>query len=281
MYTVDPSGDLVGYSAWPWDPVYAPVVGCFVEGRLKHVAPCDLQPQEAGIEGPEGRCWFRMPVEGGLARMIEADRGSVALMRLEDGEPVRFRQEGAPEPKSRSVEEIALLGRGPARPQDGFASFLTLPVAYQLEVVFLDLLRRWPDPQARVAYLEALSDGRLTVLQVRNQLMQSSEFWAREFGLGQRVGGLLTAGVWKSLTQQGLLVESYRPLKPFRVASHAELPTPDYVSLLYRTFLGREADPAGLKHYSYVADAQGRAAVALELSREAAHRGLLVTVVED
>ncbi len=312
MFTLLPSDEVVGWSAWPWDRLYTPVVGCFVSGALVATAACDLEKIGTGappsmafhararrrllrelgrpaplppppMDGPSDRVWFRMAVDSAVAARLRAGDPAVRIERLEDGALVpNFHAPASADEMRRGAPVEVLLdapeGEQPER-LDGFAAFLTAPPLHQLEVAFFEYLRRLPETGARRGYLPKLESGEITVLDLRRFILESDEFKARRVGYGARLGASLTSGVWNRLKALPTLNDGHRPLAPFALAEWEGRPTADFVQHAYQTLLGRPADSGGLAHYVHVSDVQGRAAAARELSRWAACRGVFVEVV--
>ena len=314
MFTLLSSDAVVGYSVWPWDRLYTPVVGCFVSGALVATAACDLEKMNLGappsmaflarvrrrvmrelgrpvalppppMDGPSDRVWFRMAVAPKVAARLRAGDPAVRIERLEDGALVpAFHPAASPAAESRrgrAPVEVLLDAPEGDRPErlDGFAAFLTAPPLHQLEVAFFEYLRRLPETGARRGYLPRLESGEITVLDLRRFILESDEFKARRVGYGARLGAALTSGTWNRLKALPTLNDGHRPLKPFALAEWDGRPTSEFVAHAYDTLLGRPADPGGLAHYVHVSDTEGRRATAEQLSRWAACRGVFVEVI--
>jgi hypothetical protein len=284
MFAISPGGELVGYSEWPWDRLYAPVVGCFASGRLQAIAVCDEEPQRVGLKGPPIRCWFRMRVAPDILRKLTAEDPDVQLGRLEDGAPVkRAGGQGAVTPdRSRLIRVEDLLSGGEAfRPTtlDGFPTLLTAPVPQQVDCMYLDILGRPVDPGGYGNYGVQVENGQLSLLQLRKALMASEEFVNRRVTIAERVGALVTSHMWLEFSSLDSPGQRFRPLPAFRISDYASLDTEGFVSICYELLLSRVVDPVGMAHYSYMAENEGRLAVAVELSREAAHRGVFLDVM--
>ena len=314
MFTVLESDEVVGFSAWPWDRLYTPVVGCFVSGALVATATCDQEPMQVGrapsmafhararrrlmrelgrpirlgpppLNGPGARVWFRMTVPVAAAERLRAHDPAVRVERLEDGALVAHHAAQALSPSTSStvVPIEALLDAPEAaadHPLDGFAAFLTSPPLHQLEVAFFEYLRRLPEQEARRGYLPRMESGEITVLNLRAFILASDEFKARRVGYGARLGASLTSHAWTRLASLPSLVAGHRPLAPFRLGDYVDRSTPEFVEAAYQVMLGRPSDPGGLAHYVHVSDTEGRKVAALELNRGAASRGVYLEIVD-
>ena len=282
MFVVDRNNELVGYSEWPWDSLYAPVVGCFVDGRLQAIAVCDHEPQQkVRIGGPPHRIWFRMRVRTETREALEAGDKSAVLLRLEDGAPVpRVGQDAEAEQRLRSVEEI--VSRAPAQqrvPLDGFETFIGAPASHRLDVTFLDYLNRLPDPVARVRYLDQMEQG-MSILQVRNDVMNSEEFRERGLTISDRIGALITSPMWRTLEQFEPLGERRPRVREIRMSDYADMSDLDFVSAFHVECHGDEASEATRVGLAGLASARGRAIVASLFIRDAANGGQFLRVID-
>lgn len=285
MFTITPGGELVGYSEWPWDRLYTPVVGCFQAGRLQTYALCNQEPQPASLRGPPLRYWFRMRLAADLLRRLLEQDADVRLIRLEDGMPVNRAPQGdSGEPDgSRLVRVEELLSGGEARRPatlDGFPILLTAPIPQQVDCVYLDILGRPVDLGGYANYGGRVESGDMSLLDLRDMLLESEEFANRRIGVSERVGSLMTSHMWRELSRLESPGQRFRALTPFRICDYDDVDAGTFVSACYTLLLGRVADPTGLAHYSYMSEQEGRLAVAIELSREAAHRGVFLNVVD-
>lgn len=285
MFVVRPGGELVGYSEWPWDRLYAPVVGCFYAGRLQTFAICNQEPQRGSLKGPAIRCWFRMKLAADLLRRLLEDDPDIRLIRLEDGVPVsRAGQNRSSETDGSALVSVeALLSGGEARRParlDGFPLLLGAPVVQQVDCLYLDILGRPVDPAGYASYGVGVVNGDMSLLALRDALLESEEFANRGITVSERVGSLITSHMWHELSRLESPGQRYRPIPPFAIRDYATMDTEAFVTACYDLLLARPVDPTGLAHYAYMAEQEGRFAVATELSREAAHRGVFLNVVE-
>ncbi len=312
-FAFGPADELIGYSLWPWDSLYRPVVGLFVGGRLSGHAVCDLTrpvfmpvvavtlqarairklrgvritPQPIALEGPDAPCWFRMIVAPEIVGRLRQGDPTVRLARLEDGEAVvwaerRVEAPGATPPSGPLTVEalLALKSAEPPRtPLDGFPAFAETPFTHQLDITFVELLRRLPDPPAREGYLPQLQSGAITLFDLRRMVMESEEFRARRIGLQDRVGALYTSTLWHDLANWPTLAARARRPVVFCIDGLQDRSDTAFVDAAYKVFLDREPDEAGRAHYLHVAATSGRRAVAVELGRWARLRGETVDVV--
>ena len=197
--------EIVGYSIWEADPFYTPVVGCFVDGMLESAATCGLsriqiagdvstlrwrsrvkrllkrlvgrpvsQPNimRLSVPEPDAPAWFRMRLRSEVLQRIKGGDPAVRLERLEDSRTMQMWCDGNPVTTSMDGPQVveALLEEPWVEgglTLDGFPAFLTAPAQFQLEVVFVEYLRRLPEVGARDTYLPALQNGQASVLDLR------------------------------------------------------------------------------------------------------------------
>ena len=228
--------DVAGYCIWPWDRNYSPVVGCFVDGALQATAACNLHraaveqlPQTLGLRsrvkrrllrfigrsatqtsfaipmgtsGTEEPVWFRLSLPTHIVERLRLSDPAVRLERLEDSVVLSRFGENAAAPASDVARVETLFHQAEVshhEPLDGFASFLKASPQFQLEIAFVEYLRRLPEKEARDAYLPGLQARHLTVLDVRKFILASDEFKRRRVGYGSRLGASLTSGLWRKL----------------------------------------------------------------------------------
>lgn len=274
MFIFDRSREIVGYSFWPYDSIYTPVVGCFRDGRMVAVSPCNLMPQSGPLPGPRHAWWFRMRVDPETRFRLESGDPSVKLLRLEDGAhvPPAFAVEADANPLRR-VEE--LVSHTPATQPvalTGFASFAAAPVTHQLEVAYLDVLGRRTDPGAYDAYLPRMETG-FTILQLRDELMLSDEFRNRHVAVSDRVGALITSPMWSELAASEPLGEWRRPLRRIRVSDYDGLDDDAFVRRLQSDCHGQEPHPSDMPWLLEVTRSEGREWLASVMVRDSAQGG--------
>ena len=301
MYVIHQE-EVIGFSQWPWDQAYTPTVGLFAGGRLVAHALCDgmrpeympevsrallarvrrkltgvrVRPVPIDLAGPDTPCWFRLtPAADLLDRIRNSDR-TVYLARLEDG--VRLHTPGetaTPRPVDgrRTVEDI--LDRDPDidQPRDGFPYFAQTPRTHQLDIAFIDLLRRLPDPDARASYLPQLEHGQITLTDLRRMVMASEEFQKRRIGPNDRIGATMTSPLWREIVQWESPGTDRRSAQIFDLAAHTEEKDEAFIETVYRIFLRRGSDPDGRAHYLHMLNTQGRRDVVDELARWSASNG--------
>ena len=274
MYIFDRSREIVGYSVWPWDSIYTPVVGCFRDGRLVQTSACDLLPQQ-GMGGPRHAWWFRMRVDPDTRFRLESGDPSVRLMRLEDGAavPAAFAVETEPHPLRRVEELVAHVAAVDVLPLVGFTGFVAAPVTHQLAVLYLDVLGRRVDEGGIASYLPRMELG-MTIFQVRDEMMRSEEFRNREITVSSRVGSLVTSPIWNELRKAEPLGEWRRPLSKVRVSAYRDLDDDAFVRALHRDTHGHEADEAAVEWLLEGALDHGRDWIASVLVRDAAQGGV-------
>jgi hypothetical protein len=82
-------------------------------------------------------------------------------------------------------------------PANGFVWFLTLPIVDQIHILYLDLLGRGADPPGLDPRVAKIVSGSATILDVRDEILESHEFQSRESPApDQCVGGWCT---WSGL----------------------------------------------------------------------------------
>ncbi|WP_174300816.1 hypothetical protein [Caulobacter sp. S45] len=277
MYIVTRDGSVVGFSQWPWDQLYTPVMACFVNGRFHTHTACDLAPQTVGLRGPATRCWFRLRLESDLVQRLEDGDPLVRLARLEDGAPVEMADQRRGSLSHGRVEELVSIGFGGRAKLDGFAAFLSAPPSFKADTFYLDLLSRIPEPSGREDLVNDLNGG-MTVFEVRDRFLRSEEFRKRGVGMSDGIGSLITSPLWTDLVRYETPGEQIRPIRSFRVNEHGDLAVDDYVALACGLMLERKPDVAEAVRYKAMAGAEGRLAVAREISREAACNGAFFQV---
>ena len=272
MYIVTRDGSVVGFSQWPWDHLYTPVMACFVNGRFHTHTACDLPPQTVGLRGPATRCWFRLKLERDLVQRLEDGDPLVRLARLEDGAPVERADQSRTPVSHGRVEELVSIGFGGRAKLDGFAAFLAAPPSFKADTFYLDYLKRMPEPSGRSDLVTDLNSG-MSVFDIRDRFLSSHEFRQRGVGMSDGVGSVITSPLWTDLIRYDTPGEQIRPIRTFRVDEHGDLSPQDYVALVCGLMLERKPDPAEAIRYEAMTGPGGRLAVAREISREAACKG--------
>jgi hypothetical protein len=273
MFILDERRDVVGYSSWPWDSVYTPVVGCFEDGRLVETATCDLLPQP-GLDGPEHAWWFRMHLDPALTAKIERGDTSVRIMRLEDGillQPA-FPVAAADQAVLRVEELVARASTVGAVALTGFTAFLRTPLSHQLSILYLDVLGRQIDPGGHATYLARLEAG-MSILQLRAQVLRDGEFRGRHITMTNRLGSLLTSPIWTEIVDAEP-VGAERPVLPeIRLSRYRDLDDQAFLRALHRDCFARDVDEGTA---TWFADSigKGREWVASVLVRDAARANI-------
>lgn len=282
MFVVDRNRELVGYSAWTWDSLYAPVVGCYHHGRLIAHAVCDQEWQDIGLDGPKQRWWFRMRVASDVRQALEDRDPAVRLLRMEDGEPVAFAGPPGRDASSRRawrIEEfLSFTSRRDAR-LDGFTAFLSAPLLHQLDILFLDILNRLPDPEARAHYGERMESGE-SVFRLRGFLLDSEEFTNRRITVSDRVGSLITSSMWHDLAAAEALGTRRSPLRQLRMTDYAALSDEEFATRIHLDCHGDEPSDIARDNFAALAASEGRLLVASLLVRDAAHGGRFYDLVD-
>lgn len=278
MFTIDLSGDLVGYSVWEADPYYSPLVGCYCDGRLEYIAACDRPPERVALDGPAQRYWFRMPVSNRARDLLKAGDPRARVLRCEDALPLAM--EGAEPQPVRHVDDFLTMASRSTMALTGFPAFLAAPAVHQLDILFLDFLGRLPDPAAREHYLDKLNSG-WTPLGLRTELLQSEEFRLRRAKVSRRLGALVTSPIWWLLADAEPLGESRRPLRQYRLDDYAHTSDEAFVATFRDLCPSPYNDDAEPQELERLCREQGREALAGTLIREAAVEGRLVMLARD
>lgn len=276
MFTIDLNGDLVGYSIWDADPYYSPLVGCYSDGRLEHVAACDRLPERVGLDGPTQRCWFRMAVSSHARELLTAGDPRVRVLRCEDAMPLTMA--GATPQPVRHVDDFLTIASRSRTHLTGFPAFLAAPAIHQLDILFLDYLDRLPDPAAREHYLDKLNSG-WTCLSLRSELLQSEEFRLRRMMVSRRLGALVTSPIWSLLDKAEALGETGVALREYRLSNDEQGSDDVFVASLRDLFCDTcKIDTEELQTYCRE---HGREALATMLIREAAVQGRFVVLATE
>jgi len=277
MFIIDTNGDLVGYSVWEPDLLYAPLVGCYSDGRLVAVTASNLPPEDVQLAGPKRRCWFRLPVtEQVRDRLLDGDP-AVKVLRTEDAAPIDMAHGRTPRPLRR-VEDFVTSASRRANDLTGFAAFLGAPFAHQLDILFLDFLGRLPDPGARQHYMSQIKGG-MSPLTLRNELLASLEFHNRQLTVSDRVGSLVTSPIWWQLAEAEPLDELRAQIPQLSIAELDGLSDRDFASRLLAACSRDEASDGELDEFEALCREQGRNAAAADLVRHAAGDGIFVSLV--
>ena len=279
MYKIDRSGQVVGYSLWPWEPIYSGLVGCLQRGRLVAFAECSSLPQP-DFAGPPQRCWFRMDVDDDVRSGLEIQNPAYKIVRLEDGRPLEAAFELEAAPRRLRVEDF--LSRTPSSQVrlDGFTAFLSSPAGHQVEILFLDFLGRPPDEEAKQGYQRAVLRG-MSVFDVRAELLRSEEFQRRRITATDRVGALVTSPLWNTLRKSQPLNELRRTLRTVDLATYRLMSDDEFAHRVHLDCHGD--DPSAGSRAELVKNVQtnGRFYVASLLARDASHGGNFVELLDE
>ena len=233
-----PEGGVVGYSVWPHDAVYRPLVGLFDGMDLVAHAACDLQrpgksrlpsrllvgiARRLGVaqrllvpvplEGPSQDYWFNFDPGSALCDRLRRGDSALRLGRLEDGVGLANARARETAPAAaRTVEQLLQLPDS-ALPSglDGFPFLLEAPYEHQLDVLYLDILGRAPDDNAYRDYLPQLESGAWSLVDLRRILLSSQEFHSRRLTSNDRIGVFMTSRLWVSLSQAQAPGDPRRP----------------------------------------------------------------------
>jgi hypothetical protein len=274
MFIIDARGYLVGFSFWEADPLYTPVVGLYVDNAIVAHAVCELPPQSTSLEGPHGRYWFRLDATVEQLERIELGDPAVKLLRMEDAAPIRLqRSRGTPSTRSiHRVEDFLTNAERPTARLDGFPKYLTAPLTHQLDVLFIDILGRRPDPGAKDEYLPRLRQGE-KILDIRKVLMGSREFDERRLTISDRTGSLMTSSLWTLLAQTKPLGERRPLVRQLVLSDYATLADHDFVIAVHRDCHGDDPTEPTVVTLADIAATHGRREVVNLLRRDAATGG--------
>ena len=174
------SGVLEGWLAWPDDTLFRPSIGIFQEERLIEVVRTRrVWCEERGLE-PQYLCRFRKE-KFDPAKLTGA--GEVSITCLERGEVMHhFPAQSEAVSKTISIDAIRRMAQSAntATGTSGFVSFLKLPLLDQLQILYLDLLRRPVEPSAVKMRHVSIAKGDVTILDIRDEILDSEEFRGRE-----------------------------------------------------------------------------------------------------
>lgn len=275
MFVIDRTGEIVGYSRWPWDSLYAPAVGCFNRGRLVEVTIADLPWQEVGLHGPLERWWFRMRLDPDLVRALEEGEPEIRLMRLEDAKEIGYTVDNADDSDRLLRVEALLSATSNDRNESltGFTDFLEAPQDHQIEVIYRDILGRKPDEPGMQSFRRGLASGQ-SILDRRRDALLSSEFRGRDVRASDRVGSMLTSPLWTLLAGNEPLGEKRRSLRTVRLSDYDEVSDLEFVSRFHELVQQRPAGGASEVRLEELAVEHGRPSVASIVLRDAASAGL-------
>ena len=274
MFVTDRSREVVGFSRWPWDSLYEPLVGCFHDGRLVARAICDQGYQPVGLDGPLERWWFRMAVPPEVYLLLEQGHPSVVILRLEDAEPVRPARP-IPYERTRAVRVEEFFSATSSQRHGGltgFTIFLKAPLNHQLDVLYLDVLGRGVDPPARSALSERFDKGE-SVLSIRRELFMSGELMERDVRPSTRVGSLITSSLWDLLQAGGPLGARPRVLPRLALSDYADMTTAEFVTRVFGLCMARTPEPPTRQRLIELVEEHGRPFVTSIILRDAASTG--------
>lgn len=141
---------------------------------------------------------------GGLKRML---RRQIASQPHETGDVI-------------DVETVLAAGRQEPRVfgHGGFLRFLSLPLLDQLHILYFDLFDRGADPEGIASFLDRVLADEATILDIRDELLNSREFWERgPFSPDTRIGAWCT---WDGLNDvKPALLAGLDPRNPPLTAS--------------------------------------------------------------
>ena len=183
--------------SWPQDPLYRPTVGIFLDGTLEAVLPTTrVSPERANEPWPcafsWNTAWFSDKASKLTARCLET--GAVIYRSKSNASGAH--DKGIIEPS-----ELVVLTEGSAQPLpcDGFLSFIELSLYDQIDFIYFCLLGRNADPVGLENHTRKVSSGEFTVLDVRDEILKSSEF--REVGRQKASRNFMHWIVWGGLAQ--------------------------------------------------------------------------------
>jgi hypothetical protein len=189
---------LSGLLRWPHDDFFRPTVGIFLNDTLVAAAPTFRTPVSIGFGRTDWLCAY--DAREAVSR-LQAPPEAVALTCLETAELIsadnKPQFESSLQPKSRlDVDDLLKLGRLKRRPLDatGFTQFLQLSIVDQIQLLYIDFLRRDADPAAFSIRIERALEGQLNILDLRDELVRSEEFRRTHRTLDERLGDWMVWG---------------------------------------------------------------------------------------
>lgn len=194
--TVSDDG-LEGWMSWAEDPFFRPTIGVFADRALRYILKTTRAPEHGRLRAAEWRCAFSVKFEAGFVP------NQLQLTCLESGEIIyeTERPETPDEEPAFDVDDVIALAARRRKKWDasGFRSFLSLSLSDQVQILYLDILNRYGDPEGLSRYVERVLAG-MTVLDIRDEMLASEEFWSQRgkgFSIEERVGQWV---VWGGLT---------------------------------------------------------------------------------
>ena len=168
--TIAPGGLLHGWTDWPHDQFYRPVIGIVVDGTVRAVTPTWRRATGTDAQSKAGgNCWFAVTVP---ATML-AGAASIMAVRMEDCAPATLldmpARSGPPQPWHGAPMQDRSDQFG------GFEHFLALGSDDQLELVCRSLLGQ-PNPPADVPTAAMIGAQQLTILDFRDALLRCAAY---------------------------------------------------------------------------------------------------------
>ena len=196
-------GVLEGWINWADDALFRPTIAIFKDDALLRTVPTWRAPSNE----PDRASWFVCRFKAsGLDIETLTQSALISVSCLELGVVLhRFEPRSTREKISGmlDIDQIISMGQSARRPwkASGFLAFLQLPVIDQLHILYSDLLGATGDASGTAMYFEEIRSGRMTILDVRDAMVDSEDFLRRtRASIDERVGGWC---VWEGLAEDG------------------------------------------------------------------------------
>lgn len=281
MYGIEAKGRMIGVCEWEFDPLYTPMAGLYVDNRLECLATADLPKQDADLPGPEHRFWFSLPLSSQHHERLLAGDPAVQVLRTEDAAPIEFRTgRGLVRPNTpHRVEHLLTQVARSTGSLSGFPKFISSPYSHQVQICFLDLLERLPDPSALETYIGHLRAGK-NIFDLRKILIASEEFRARTLSISERLGALVVSPFWSHLATFEPWGEARPHVRQLSSSAYNGMSDLDFVVAAHRDCHGDEPTREAASNMELVARNDSRLEVLYRLRSDAASGGRFIDLVD-
>jgi hypothetical protein len=203
-------GGVAGWMSWPDDQIYRPAVGLFMDGVLRAAVPTfrsrqvisggltlqreDLRKSSAPSGSRPGWvCAFDIAGDLIGSEVRQRDIRDISVVCLETGQvlyPALSPLDLDDSSGVLAIDDLITRTLYFQEPPDvsGFSNFLSLSTRDQLAVLYLTVLGREVDREALETFDAQLIDGATTILDIRDQMLTSSEFANRKISIYERIG---------------------------------------------------------------------------------------------